>query len=162
MAALSSEARRLRAAMLCPRQMSSSGSFGDAPAVTGGVPALEHGICGGGDPPAPLLPPPPLPLLQYDIIVSPETYVGVNIDRRQMDCGPVVINYADRSVFTSRSGQDIACSCIFISIKQSTTKIYLLLPNKKSSRKEMKNSSSSFLLKRYEYSRNCILEKKVC
>lgn len=70
MAALSSDARRRSAAMLWPRQTSSSCSFGDAPVVTGGVAALEHGIWGGGDPPVPPAPPPP-PLLQYVIIVSP-------------------------------------------------------------------------------------------
>lgn len=82
MAAFSSDALRLNAAMLCPLQMSSSWSVEEATDATGGVAALEHEICGGGELPLPLpeLPPPPppmalppdvAPLLQYVIIVSP-------------------------------------------------------------------------------------------
>lgn len=66
MAAFNSDALRLSAAMLCPRHMSSSGSVGEPPGAPGGVPPalLEHGICGGGELPAPVaFAPPPLALL---------------------------------------------------------------------------------------------------
>lgn len=85
MAAFSSDARRRNAAMLWPRQTSSSCSAGEPPEVTGGVPEFEQGIWGGGELPEPpvLPPPPPPPLLQYVIMVSPEKRKRFEISLRE-------------------------------------------------------------------------------